>query len=151
MYRDDDEDLVALFNKKVKIEVSESDEEDKGDTSYESDESDTSSDDKDEGDTSYKSDESDTSSDDEYEERQRFIEECIAYFRRRAPVAAQMMINRQGKPTAILMQQFLNQVIRQLRIVGPDGNLREAGNDMLANCQNLRGLYQDFPAYFRSL
>lgn len=53
------------------------------------------------------------------------------------------MENRQKNPTNVLIIAFLDKVIRKLNIVGPDGELRRASNDIVANCHNLESIYKN--------
>jgi hypothetical protein len=128
--RNSDDELAELFDKKTKFEPLLSN----------------NSDDDDDDDST-----SDNNTDDEFEETQRLVEECASFFKRRAPIAAKHMYNRQGIVTAPLVKVFLNTAIRMLDIRDARGQRREAGNDIVANCQNLRSLYRESPLYFRSI
>jgi hypothetical protein len=97
-----------------------------------------------------------TSSDIEEEEyiseqldRRKALDKCLEFFLLKSIKITRQITNRQGKPTSILVQNYLQTILRRIKNSGnfvPEHIV--VYTDMYANCDNLRLLYKHFPQFF---
>lgn len=97
-----------------------------------------------------------TSSDIEEEEyiseqldRRKALDKCLEFFLLKSIKITRQITNRQGKPTSILVKNYLQTILRRIRNSGnfvPEHIV--VYTDMYANCDNLRLLYKHFPEFF---